>query len=224
MTNIVQQSSGIGKEVQQYLNRSEHKFPFGSDEYFARKALELALTSYNEGNYGIGAVVLKVLASGEIQVFHGRNKMVTGENEQKVIGHAETAGIIKVFNRSRPDALYQKQNELTNQLKTGISCYGTLEPCPMCVSVLTNAGAIRSVSTVQDGESHTVQGIVNSNGAANVIGEKYKTQPDIWQMIQRSRGLTFELLQTNDQDLVMLSSAIFTETREEIDQKLANRR
>jgi len=213
----------INKEVAQYLRSTESKFLVGSDEFYGRKALSLALISFQEGNYGIGSVLLQVTPQ-VINEFHGRNRLITGTPEEKVLGHAETMAVVRSLKKSQPDESYPRNTtKQSSQLPEGVICYGTLEPCPMCAVVLTNLGAIRSISTVLDGDLIDKDGYRISGGAANAIGEKNKIQPFIWQIIQAARGLSFVQLETNDQDLISLSGRIFTETREEIDRKLSKR-
>lgn len=214
----------IEQEVSKYLKQTESKFQLGSDEFYARKALSLALISLREGNYGIGAVLLQVTPNS-IKEFFGRNKLITGTDEERIIGHAETMAAVSYSKKQTPNKSYGREiNTQTVNLPEGLICYGTLEPCPMCAVVLTNLGLIKSISTVLDGELISENGMKFSDGAATVIGEKHKIQPKIWQIIQAARGLTFSQLETKDKDLVSLSKRVFTETREEIDKSLSERK
>jgi len=214
----------IEQELSKYLKETKSKFQLGSNEFYARKALSLALVSLKEGNYGIGAVLLQVTPT-QINEFYGRNKLITGVGEERIIGHAETMAAVSFSKKQTPDESYAR--EITSQtanLPEGLICYGTLEPCPMCAVVLTNLGLIKSISTVLDGELISEDGVKLSNGAATVIGEKHKIQPKIWQIIQAARGLAFSQLETKDNNLVSLSERVFTETREEIDKSLSQRK
>ncbi len=192
-------------------------FP-GQDEYYARVALAQALRAFEEGNYGIGAVAI-VVSDDHVQEFRERNAMITGVG---VVDHAETRALLRI-GKTQPDATYPRDlNALTNKLPEGVSMYGTVEPCPMCVTTLTNVGAKRSVSTVLDGDLiETAEGFYISSGSASAIGQKAKLQPLLWQRIQNLQVLRFTLLETNDEELKLLSAQIYIETREFIDQELA---
>jgi tRNA(Arg) A34 adenosine deaminase TadA len=202
-------------EVLEYLERSRDKFTRGSDEYYARKCLEAALTAYRSKNYGIGAVAV-VYEEKTAREWSAGNCMVSGSG---VIDHAETRALLRIANGDGPDDEYQLESAPPH----GLSVFGTLEPCPMCACVMTNAGATRSVSTVEDGTLIEKSGFFLSDGAANVLGDKSKTQPAIWQSIQQGRALKFEQLSTTDAELQSLSRRIFEETRTTIDKDLSDR-
>jgi tRNA(Arg) A34 adenosine deaminase TadA len=205
----------IVDEVSEYLEGSVDKFARGSDEYYARKCLEAALTAYRSKNYGIGAVAV-VYEHNTAREWSAGNCMVSGTG---VVDHAETRALLRIANEEDPDATYQLESAPPH----GLSVFGTLEPCPMCTCVMTNAGATRSLSTVEDGRLVQTSGFFQSDGAANVLGNKRKTQPAIWQTIQQARALTFELLSTTDTELQSLSRRIFEETRTTIDKNLSDR-
>jgi hypothetical protein len=76
----------IVDEVSEYLERSRDRFTRGSDEYYARKCLEAALTAYRSKNYGIGAVAV-VYEAETAREWSAGNCMVSGSG---VIDHAET--------------------------------------------------------------------------------------------------------------------------------------
>ena len=197
------------------MERSRNKFARGSDEYYARKCLEAALAAYHLKNYGIGA--LAVVHEGmTAREGTAGNRMVSGSG---VVDHAETRALLRIANGEAADTEYQLESAPPH----GLSVFGTLEPCPMCACVMTNAGATRSVSTVEDAHLVENSGFFLSDGAANVLGDKSKTQPAIWQSIQQGRGLRFELLSTADAELQALSRRIFEETRSTIDQHLSDR-
>jgi tRNA(Arg) A34 adenosine deaminase TadA len=224
----------IQDQVKIYLLETEGKYQVGQHEYYAWIALSQALKAFEENNYGIGAVAIQVTEK-DIFEYRERNAMVTGLG---VVDHAETRALLKLKSGKQPDYKYPRDmNNWTKSLPKGISVFGTLEPCPMCSCTLTNVGAMLSVSTVRDGNLIvTEQGYKISDGAANVIVykepnvsqeevimDKFKIQPQIWQWIQTAHKLKFEILETTDQELKELSMKIFTETREQIDRQLAER-
>lgn len=211
----------IDAEVQQYLDNTEGRYGQGTPLYFGRRALEIALESFKKGNYGIGAVVV-VRRGDTIHEYDGPNEMLTGNG---VTAHAETSALIRVAEGQGSDRHYPAGPDAVLQRDGGV-VFGTLEPCPMCASVMTNGGVLRSFSTVADGQLVTdPQGYRVSDGGATVLGDKFPAQPQVWQMIQQGRGLSFELLDTSaDPDLRALSEQIFTQTRAAIDAELATRK
>jgi tRNA(Arg) A34 adenosine deaminase TadA len=208
-------------EVDRYLAKSETWYQPGSSEYYARVALSEAAGALRKGNYGIGAVVV-VADDKQIAEYRVGNAMVTGLG---VIDHAETLGLLAAKGRVLPSVVYPRSlNSHTKALPDGISVYGTLEPCPMCACTITNSGVVNSVSTVVDGNPVVENGkVVRSDGAANVIGSKWRLQPVVWQMIQKGLGTKFSKLTTKDKQLERLSETIFTVTREAVDQQIAER-
>lgn len=211
----------VEARVEAYLAASGGSSPWGSDDYYARVALAEALAASREGNYGIGAVGVDV-ADSVVREFRARSAMVTGVG---VVDHAETRAVLGHRSGSPSSATYLLDPSWPlAALGAGLSVYGTLEPCPMCVCTLTNAGAARSVSTCRDGSLVEDGGLKTSDGAASVLGAKYTLQPRRWRMIQQGLGLRFELLVTTDDELRSLSWAIFAVTADEIDGYLARRR
>ncbi len=87
--------------------------------------------------------------------------MVTGTG---VIDHAETRALIAAATSVPDDEYSSNHNADLERLPTGLTVYGTLEPCPMCACTLTNAGAIRSVSNADDGQLVIENGIPSSDG------------------------------------------------------------
>ncbi|OHV02518.1 nucleoside deaminase [Mycobacterium talmoniae] len=207
--------SDIAARVQDYLDRTRHTFPPGCDRYFARIALEVALRAYHGGNFGIGAVAV-VRSGRRADLFYGENAMA---QPGAVIEHAETQAVLKVAAGDAPDHTITPPEPSP----AAVTVYGTVEPCPMCACVLTNAGVQRSVSTCLDGELERDGDFLTSGGGANVLGDKYPTQPRVWRDIQRARGLRFELLAPDEPELWELSWKILAETRDEIDELLATR-
>ncbi len=87
----------------------------------------LALESMSEGNYGVGAVIVR---DGEV-VAEGRNRLI--QPHVRTDSHAEMDAVNQFEERFRdvPDAL-------------GATLYTSLECCPMCTVRLINTG-IRDV-------------------------------------------------------------------------------
>lgn len=235
----------VAEQVENFLDRTSQKYSKGSPAYYAREALAQALLAYREGNYGIGAVVVLVY-QGQVYEFRGRNAMVTGLG---LMDHAEARALQDALayrewilrNRPSPDDEKRRRsrivqpsdiyavefNKHTRSLQEGIYVYGTLEPCPMCMSMIINASGTRaSVSSFLDGELIEHHDGKVSNGAALAIGDKFNYCPLVWQGIALSKGLTFTLLEGNTADieeLRRLSGDIFLSTRVEIDRALGQR-
>lgn len=188
----------------------------GTDDYYARIALAEALAASREGNYGIGAVAVDVV-DGVVREFRARSAMVTGLG---VVDHAETRAVLDVRGGRAPTVTYDLPESWPPAAGSGLVVFGTLEPCPMCACTLTNARAARSVSTVEDGDLVTEDGVRTTDGSAMVLGEKYPLQPRVWRQIQESLGLRFDLLDTADEELRRLSWEIFAVSRDAIDRQL----
>ncbi len=214
-------TAAVADAVRRYLDRTRDAYEPGDPVYYARVALNEALEAFLEDNYGIGAVAV-VADESTIREFRGRNAMVSGLG---VVDHAETRALLKYMSGSDADAVYPRElNAYTRRVPTGLSVYGTLEPCPMCTVTLTNVGAVRSVSTVLDGRLIRKNGVLISDGGASSIGRKAKLQPQVWQGIQERQGLAFSLLETADTELTSLSADLFLKTREQIDRRLAQKK
>lgn len=221
--------AAVVDEVRAYLQSSASRYAIGTDKYYARRALQAALQAFEKGNYGIGAVAV-VQDGDRLAEYLGENNMVKGDG---VVDHAETRALLRIAAGEEPDATFE--TELGPLDTFGIAVFGTLEPCPMSATTISNSGVNVSVSTALDGDLtvETVQSqqshravrrdYLVSSGAANVIGDKVYIQPAIWRRIQQERGLRFELLVDDDPDLTRLSSELFLSTREQIDHALATK-
>ena len=89
-------------------------------ESFMRTALEEAQRAADEGNVGVGSVIV---SNGEL-VARGRNLVPTTHDPT---AHAETV------------ALREASSALGTDDMSGAVLYTTFEPCPMCCGALMNA-------------------------------------------------------------------------------------
>ena len=89
-------------------------------EEYMRVALEEAQRAANEGNVGVGSVIV---LGGEL-IARGRNLVPTTHDPT---AHAETV------------ALREASSVLSTDDMSGATLYTTFEPCPMCCGALTNA-------------------------------------------------------------------------------------
>ena len=236
--NIRSSNLSVDEQVSAYLRATQDRYQPGQEGYYLRKSLEQALLAYEEGNYGIGSVALLV-KDGLVYEFSARNAMVTG---QGVHDHAETRALEDLIKYSHAfiagtqlsekevlragpiidPVIYSKNiNQDTAQLSEGIHVFGTLEPCPMCTSIMGNTGVSKSTSTVLDGEMDENG---RSLGAAMAIGKKRNATPIVWDKYVFGEDLEFELTKSTDEDLKYLSNQIFIETRIEIDQLLMDKK
>ncbi len=87
---------------------------------FMRIALEEAQRAADEGNVGVGSVIVR---DGEL-IARGRNLVPTTHDPT---AHAETV------------ALREASTVLDTDDMSGSTLYTTFEPCPMCCGALTNA-------------------------------------------------------------------------------------
>lgn len=216
-------ASDTAARVADYLQRTRDAFVPGSDHYYARIALWLALRAHQAGNFGIGAVAV-VRSGNTADLYYGGNEM---GKPNAVVDHAEIRALLKVASQAAPDqtiALPERASpDAGHPEDNEVGVYGTIEPCPMCACAITNAGVRRSVSTCADGELVRDGDYLVSSGGANVLGDKYPTQPRIWRDVQRARGVRFELLTPVDPELHDLSWNIMAATRDERDRSLATR-
>lgn len=114
------------------------------DEYFMRKALELAKESALEGEVPVGAVVVK---DGEI-VGTGRNRREIGKN---ALYHAELEAIDNACKRLGGWRLWQ------------CDLFVTLEPCPMCAGAIINSRIKKVVFGARDSKAGSFGSVANFN-------------------------------------------------------------
>ena len=89
-------------------------------ESYMRVALEEAQRAADEGNVGVGSVIVR---DGEL-IARGRNLVPTTHDPT---AHAETV------------AMREASSFLGADDMSGATLYTTFEPCPMCCGALTNA-------------------------------------------------------------------------------------
>ena len=245
MTICLQQDTkrevpAIAVQVEKYLSERKPVVQRGTEEYYALGALDQALKAFNEGNYGIGSVVL-LKWRGKVYEFQDRNAMVTGYGlrdhaearalDRAVVLHSRLKGRTiaeaeraRVMNRIDADSSYDADTDYLRGLADGLHVYGTLEPCPMCMLMMINVAVKTSVSLAKDGELEELPDrVCRSDGAAMATDEKFKYAPKVWQQIRDVQGLKFTLYE-GDRLLRELGLRIFSETRERIDQMLAQQK
>lgn len=114
------------------------------DEYFMKKALELARESAFEGEVPVGAVVVK---DGEI-IGTGRNRRELGKN---ALYHAELEAIDNACKKLGGWRLWQ------------CDLYVTLEPCPMCAGAIINSRIKRVVFGAKDNKAGSFGSVADFN-------------------------------------------------------------
>lgn len=113
-----------------------------NDEFFMRRALELALRARCEGEVPVGAlVVLEDRIVGE-----GWNRPIAAAD---ATSHAET------------EAIRTACRALNNYRLAGATLYVTLEPCLMCVGAIFHARIARVVFGAQDPKTGVAGSVLN---------------------------------------------------------------
>jgi tRNA(Arg) A34 adenosine deaminase TadA len=239
MLQASDQKPAIVTEVEKFLSDRGPMVKRGTEEYYALGSLDQALKAFNEGNYGIGSVVLLKWRE-RIYEFRDRNAMVTG---YRLRDHAEARGLdravvflsglkgrtiaeterARVMNKIEADDSYAADTEYLRQLPEGLHVYGTLEPCPMCMVMMLNVAVKTSISLAKDGEPKVLHGRACSDGAAMATDDKFESAPLVWQRIRDGQGLKFTLYR-GEPRLADLGMRIFLDTRERIDEMLAHQK
>ena len=104
-----------------------------NDEFYMRKAIELARQAAAEGEVPVGAVVVKQ-STGEI-VGRGRNRR---EGDRSPLAHAELL------------AIDEASRTLGGWRLVDCALYVTLEPCPMCAGAVINSRPERLIYGASD--------------------------------------------------------------------------
>lgn len=127
-----------------------------SHEHFMRIAIEEAIRSREEGNSGVGSIVVR---DGEV-IGRGRNLVMT---DHDVTAHAETV------------ALRVAGAEVETVDFSGCALYTTYEPCPMCCGAILLSGVATLVVGGKPApgeglwEGYSVEGLIASLGRADAI-------------------------------------------------------
>lgn len=114
------------------------------DEYFMRRALELAKIAASIGEVPVGAVVVK---DGEI-ISEGYNRR---EIDKNATAHAELIAIDNACKKLGGWRLWQCE------------LFVTLEPCPMCAGAIVNSRIKRVVSAAKDPKAGAFGSLLNLN-------------------------------------------------------------
>src|SRR6185503_13429963 len=113
-----------------------------TDERFMAEALALADHAAREGDVPVGCV----LVQGDAIIARGRNLR---ERAHDPTAHAELIAL-------RAAAAGARSFRLTD-----VTCYVTLEPCPMCAGALVNARIARLVYGCDDPKAGAVRSLFN---------------------------------------------------------------
>lgn len=113
-----------------------------NDNFFMKKALDLAKCAEAIGEVPVGAVIVK---DGKI-ISRGFN---TRESKKDGTAHAELIAIQKACKK------------LSSWRLTGCTLYVTLEPCIMCAGAIVNSRVERVVIGAKDPKSGAFGGIVD---------------------------------------------------------------
>ncbi len=120
-----------------------------SDEFFMRRALELAHRARGEGEIPVGAVVV---AEGKI-VGEGWNRPIAAAD---ATSHAET------------EAIRAACRAFGNYRLPGATLYVTLEPCAMCIGAVFHARIARVVFGARDPKTGAAGSVINLFGESRL--------------------------------------------------------
>jgi cytosine deaminase len=143
--NTAEKLTQLEKKILSYKINNHHK-----DEPYGLMVVKNALTSLKEGSGGIGALLVDS-ATGEI-IEQGRNRQYIGYFKSDL--HAE----MDLLNR------YEDRFQKTNDPRKGLSARDcgnlilvtSVEPCPMCLTRIINAGIKTVLYLAQDKEGGMV--------------------------------------------------------------------
>jgi len=113
-----------------------------NDEYWMKKALELARKAEVAGEVPVGAVIIK---DGEL-IAEGWNQPISSHD---ATAHAEIM------------ALRSAGDKLANYRLLDTELFVTLEPCPMCVGAMLHARVKRVVFAASDPRTGALGGAYN---------------------------------------------------------------
>ena len=116
-----------------------------SDEFFMRRALELAQQARGEGEVPVGAVIV---VDGNI-VGEGWNRPIAAAD---ATSHADT------------EAIRAACRALGNYRLAGATLYVTLEPCAMCIGAIFHARIARVVFGARDPKAGAAGSVLNLFG------------------------------------------------------------
>lgn len=122
----------------------KRKIPMLDDEFYMKKALELAKKAYDLGEIPVGCVIVQK-STGKI-IGEGYNRR---ETDNCPVSHAEILAI-------------KEAGKNTGSWRINDSCiYITLEPCPMCSGAIINARIDRVVYGANDEKSGCCTSVMN---------------------------------------------------------------
>ena len=127
-----------------------------NNEYYMKRALELAEKAFDAGEVPVGCVI--VSPDGDI-IGCGRNMR---EEKKSAVSHAEIEAIETACRKTGDWRL------------SGCSMFVTLEPCPMCAGAIINS----RISKLVDGAKDEISGSCGS--VINLFMENYGHSPQVF--------------------------------------------
>lgn len=182
------------REVEKYIKTTEGKYSPSQQEFGGRLALVQAKKSFLSGNYGVGAALF-VYKPHQIEIFLGKNKVVTGKPSERFNAHAETdsikAWLGNIERKKKPDIVLKIPSTHPR-----LCLYTNIEPCPKCEMEITYLyelareyihpqARVQSICLATDGMLEKLDGVYCGSGSAHALGKKSLTSPLIWRSIQR---------------------------------------
>lgn len=217
----------LESDIKAYVERHPDVAPYSLQEYFMMLA-EKALETLQKGNYGIAASII-LRHEGHEYIIFGQNGMKNPGNPH---GHAEMDAVatgVSILqatqqgDRAYIDYLIQKGKLIIREAphqETEEILLTTLEPCPMCT---VGSAIYPNFKTVIIGAADELAGAL--------LPERLSGLAQLWQDQASAHNLIAQLAQGEnpahtetylDPQLLELLMRLFFETREELDQDLAN--
>ncbi|WP_305837639.1 tRNA adenosine(34) deaminase TadA [Photobacterium leiognathi] len=125
-----------------------------NDEFFMRRAMELAAKAEGEGEVPVGAVVV-------------HNGQVIGEGWNRSIGQHDATAHAEIM------ALRQAGKVLENYRLLDTTVYVTLEPCPMCAGAMVHSRVGKVVYGADDlktGAAGSTMNLLSYDGVNHHVG------------------------------------------------------
>jgi cytosine deaminase len=185
---------GIRPDIERLKQRLADLGELEGESSFMREAVLEACQAALDGNYGIGAVVVK--DSGIIA--RGKNGLMETNNPLRHISHAEMMALYD---------MHTTHPHLNGENLAGVTMYTTLEPCPMCTVGMFNAGIRNSKVGSID------------KWAGQLISHPDK-MPPLWPDLLKKSRTVHELARVPN-EIAESAERIFMITKDVIDRSLA---
>jgi tRNA(adenine34) deaminase len=138
----------LEKRITSFVPSPHHK-----DDSFVLVTLREAVAAMREGSGGIGACLVREQNGAIVEVGHNRQFMPHFRSDM----HAE----MDLLNRYEDKQNVKKVEGVNPRQVDGLVLYSSLEPCPMCLARILNAGLKKTYYAAADPAGGMVQRIAN---------------------------------------------------------------